>query len=61
VSTELSTLLTRLAAAQRRLADASPYGPEWDAARAAVEELSAKVEQVRGHGHLAKAGRNLVA
>ena len=42
---ERRLLERRLASAQRRLAEATPHSPEWDAAAEAVDELEAEASR----------------
>jgi hypothetical protein len=41
---ELDILRSRLERARRRLDDATPYSPDWDAAMAQVEDLERRTE-----------------
>ena len=43
---ELEILRSRLERARRRLADATPYSPDWDAAMAQVEDLERRLRDV---------------
>jgi hypothetical protein len=38
-------LLARLEHARRRLDDATPYSPDWDAAHEAVDDLTKRLER----------------